>query len=389
MIAPATALRRLSLALLLLPLLLAACSPLGSASSGASRPTPVSTSTASGTASTIGQGSPEDVYLSHLADTGALRGSVLVARGRTILLSKGYGVADEASATPNTPRTRFRIGSITKQFTAMAILILQERGKLHVQDSICIYIADCPLTWQPITLHHLLTHTSGIPNYTNFADFPALIGTPVTVEQLIARFEHAPLDFAPGARWSYSNSGYILLGYVIERVSGMSYASFLQQNIFDPLQMKDSGYDSNTPSLPEHASGYLSNHVSPVYLDMSEFYAAGALYSTVEDLYRWDQALAAHQLVSQPTLAAMFTAYVPCPAGGCALASDLGYGYGWFLARESNRTLIYHLGHIDGFLTYNGFYPQDNVDVVLLSNLETTAVLSISVHLGAMALGAS
>jgi CubicO group peptidase (beta-lactamase class C family) len=271
----------------------------------------------------------------------------------------------------------------------MAILILQERGKLHTQDAICLYIADCPTTWQPITMRHLLTHTSGIPNYTNFPDFPALIGAPVTVEQLIARFKQSPLDFAPGTRWSYSNSGYILLGYVIERVSGMSYASFLDQNIFIPLQIRDSGYDENTPSLPEHASGYLRAHISPVYLDMSEFYAAGALYSTVEDLYRWDQALTTQRLVSQQTLDAMFTAYVPCPAGGCALASDLGYGYGWFLAKESNRTLIYHLGHIDGFLTYNGFYPQDNVDVVLLSNLETTAVLSISVHLGAMALGAS
>jgi len=388
MVAPATVLRRLSLALLLLPLLLAACGPLGSTSSGASHPTPVSTSTAAGMADTIGQGSPEDGYLSHLAETGALRGSVLVAHSGTILLSKGYGVADEASAMPNTPRTRFRIGSITKQFTAMAIVILQERGKVHVKDSICVYVSDCPAAWQPITLHHLLTHTSGIPNYTNFADFPALIGTPVTVEQLIARFKQSPLDFAPGARWSYSNSGYILLGYVVERVSGVSYARFLQANIFDPLQMRDSGYDSNTPTLPEHASGYLSAHNPPVYIDMSEVYAAGALYSTIEDLYRWDQALAAHRLVSPQTSDAMFTAYVTCPAGGCALASDLGYGYGWFLARESGRTLIYHLGHIDGFLTYNGFYSQDSVDVVLLSNLETTAVLSISVHLGAMALGA-
>src|SRR5260221_7913339 len=152
-----------------------------------------------------------------------------------------------------------------------------------------------------------------------------------------------------GARWNYSNSGYILLGYVVERVSGKSYARFLQENIFDLLQMRDSGYDSNTPSLPEHASGYLSAHNPPVYLDMSEFYAAGALYSTVEDLYRWDQALATHQLVSQQTLDAMFTAYIPCPAGGCALASDVGYGYGWFLARESNPLRIYHLRPIAGF----------------------------------------
>jgi CubicO group peptidase (beta-lactamase class C family) len=327
------------------------------------------------------------MYLSHLAETGALRGSVLVARGGTVLLSKGYGVADEASATPNTPATRFRIGSITKQFTAMAILILQERGDLRVQDSICLYITDCPPAWQPVTLHHLLTHTSGIPDYINSAGFPALIGTPATPEQLIDRFKDLPLEFTPGARWKYSNSGYTLLGYVIERVSGMSYASFLRENIFDPLQMKDSGYDSNTPSLPEHASGYLSPHNSPVYLDMSEFYAAGALYSSVEDLYRWDQALAAHRLITPEDSTAMFTAYIPCPPGGCALSTDLGYGYGWFIANDSNRTLIYHLGHIDGFLTFNGFYPQDHVDVVLLSNLETTAVLADSVKLGELALG--
>jgi CubicO group peptidase (beta-lactamase class C family) len=312
---------------------------------------------------------------------------VLIARNGVVLLSKGYGPADEASKIPDAPQTRFRIGSITKQFTAMAILILQERGKLHVQDHLCLYITDCPTDWQPITLQQLLTHTSGIPDYINSPDFPPYIGTPATPAQLIARFKDQPLLFAPGTRWSYSNSGYTLLGYIIEEVSGESYAQFLQENIFDPLQLRDTGYDSNTPALPQHATGYLSPHVEPVYLDMSEFYAAGALYSTVEDLERWDQALAMHRLVSQQSLDAMFAVAVPCPAGGCLLPSDLGYGYGWFIATESNQRLIYHLGHIDGFLTFNGFYPSVGLDVVVLSNMDSSPVLNIATHLGAMALG--
>ena len=326
-----------------------------------------------------------DAYLSGLAQSGDLRGSVLVARGDTVLLSKGYGVADEASGAPNTATTRFRIGSITKQFTAMAILILQEQGKLRVEDSICRYVSDCPEAWRPIALRHLLTHTSGIPNYTDLPDFPALIGTPATLDQLIARFRSLPLQFTPGARWSYSNSGYILLGAVIERVSGQSYSAFLQDHIFTPLGMRDTSYDANTPPSPQHATGYLSAHHQPVYLDMSEFGPAGALASTVEDLYRWDRALIAHRLVSQQTMDAMFTPAIPCPAGGCALPSDRGYGYGWFIAAEAGQTLIYHLGRIDGFLTYNGFSRPDDITVVLLSNLETTAVLGDSLKLAEMA----
>ena len=331
--------------------------------------------------------SAEDAYLTQLAASGTFRGSVLIAHDGMVLLSKGYGLADEARNIPNTPQTRFRIGSITKQFTAMAIVILQERGKLQVQDHVCLYVPDCPVDWQPITLKHLLTHTSGIPDYINQPDFLSFIGTPATPEQLVARFKDVPLLFTPGDHWSYSNSGYTLLGYIIERVSGETYAQFLQENIFDPLQLRDTGYDTNNPPLPQHATGYISPHVEPVYIDMSELYAAGALYSTVEDLERWDQALAMGRLVSQQSLDAMFAVSIPCPAGGCGLSTDLGYGYGWFIAKESNQQLIYHLGHIDGFLTFNGFYPASKLDVVVLSNLDSAPVLTTSVKLGAMVLG--
>jgi CubicO group peptidase (beta-lactamase class C family) len=373
----------LALCFTLALMLLTACAPLPSAMH-ASTPTRALPSPLS-TATLTPAGARLDAYLSGLAQSGALRGSALVARGESVLLSKGYGVADEASGAPNIATTRFRIGSITKQFTAMAILIMQEQGKLRVEDPLCHYLADCPEAWRPITLRHLLTHTSGIPNYTNFPDFPALIGTPVTLDQLIARFRSLPLEFTPGARWSYSNSGYIVLGAVIERVSGQTYSAFLQDHIFAPFGMRDTGYDTNSPQPPQHATGYLKAHEQPVYIDMSEVGPAGALYSTVEDLYRWDRALVAHRLVSQETMNAMFTVYTPCPPGGCALPSDRGYGYGWFIAGESGQTLVYHLGHIDGYLTYNGFSQPDDVTVVLLSNLETTAVLADSLRLAAMA----
>jgi len=327
-----------------------------------------------------------NAYLTHLTETGVLSGSVLVAK-QGMLFTKGYGLADKDAHVPNTPQTRFRIGSLTKQFTAMAILILQEDGKLHVQDHLCQYITDCPADWQPITLFHLLTHSSGIPDYTNFSDFVATWTQPTTPEQLIARFKNQPLDFPSGSRFQYSNSGYVLLGYIIERVSGESYATFLQQHIFTPLKLNNTGYDSTHPALPQHATGYYAGYVKPDAYDMSVLYSAGALYSTAQDLYVWDQALTHATLISQQAMNAMLTVHIPCPRsgpGGCLLPTDLGYGYGLFIAAEPEGKLIYHVGHIDGFFTYNGFYPHSDLSIVVLSNLETTNVLQIGRTLAAM-----
>lgn len=327
-----------------------------------------------------------DAYLTHLNKNGVLSGAVLVAQNG-MLFAKGYGLADKDASIPNTPLTRFRIGSITKQFTAMGILILQERGKLHVTDRLCFYIADCPQDWQPITIAHLLTHSSGIPDYTNFANFVPTWTRPTTPEELISRFKNMPLEFTPGSRFRYSNSGFILLGYIIERVSGESYAAFLQENIFGPLKMNNSGYDVAYPALPQHASGYYRDYSKPDPYDPSVLYAAGALYSTVEDLNTWNSALMTRTLISQQTSDAMFTPHIPCPPagpGGCLLHTDRGYGYGLFIAAEPQGRLIYHVGHIDGFFTYSGFYPASKLSVVVLSNLETTNVLQIGRTLASM-----
>lgn len=373
--------RRGLFVLLLLLLILSSCSTSSTSKTSATATVPIATPAPK----PLPDATQIDAYLSHLAATGALTGSVLVAHDGSVF-SKGYGPADRDAHILNTVQTMFRIGSVTKQFTAMAILILQERGKLHVQDKLCMYIANCPQDWRPITLYDLLIHASGIPNYTDFSDFVATWNQPTTPTQLIARFKNRPLDFSPGAKWSYSNSGYILLGYIIERVSGESYATFLQKNIFTPLKMTHTGYDDSQPHLPTHATGYYAGYVKPEFYDMSVFYATGALYSDVEDLYTWDQALAQHRLVSQQSLDAMFAPHIPCPPHGCALSTDLGYGYAWFVAKQPEGRLIYHLGRIDGYLSYNGFYPASNVDVVVLSNLEGTNVLKIGTTLAGMVL---
>jgi CubicO group peptidase (beta-lactamase class C family) len=300
-------------------------------------------------------------------------GAVLVARNGKILLSRGYGWADRDNQIANTPQTKYRLGSVTKQFTAVAILILQTQGKLDVQDPICSHIPECPDSWQEITIHHLLTHTSGISNLTDFPDFKTFKATPTTPEQTISRFKDKPLDFQPGKRWNYSNSGYLLLGYLIEQVSGQSYEMFLQQNIFDPLQMTNTGYDHDDGSLATGYTGANSHWEKPDYIDMSLPYAAGGLYSTVEDLYRWDQALFdTGQLVSQESLDLMFTPHAKMTMNG------LGYGYGWFVGRMNQHRAVSHGGGIDGFVTEIRRYIVDEVTIIILSNRQTTNVPQIA-----------
>lgn len=315
-----------------------------------------------------------------------MTGAVRVEKDGAVVLEQGYGLADEASRIANTPATRFRIGSNTKQFTAMAVLLLADDGRLGVDDPICGHLDDCPDAWQPITIQELLDHSSGIPDYINSPGFPALIGTPATVDELIGRIRDLPLEFTPGSRWSYSNSGYLLLGAIVTHESGLSYADFLRQRIFAPLGMADTDYDSDHPPLGTHATGYLSQGVKPVFLAMSEFDAAGALASTVGDLAKWDAALQAGTIGSAAARAAMFTPHIACPSGGCALGSDIGYGDGWFIADVSGQRYDYHWGRIDGFQSSNGFYPDAHVTVIVLSNLETVDTFGIASQLGAAAL---
>ena len=303
-----------------------------------------------------------DTVLGNLAQQSLFTGSVLIAKQGRVLLSQGYGLADREWNIPNKPQTRFRLGSLTKQFTAMAILILESQGKLNVKDPICKYIPDCPSTWEAITIKHLLTHTSGIPDFLSFADYPSTRNVPSTPVQTIARFKDKPLEFQPGEKFSYSNSGYIVLGYIIKQVSGQTYEDFLKQSIFTPLNLRDTGYDHNSNSL---AVGYPDRYstLPADFIDMSIPYAAGGLYSTVEDLYRWEQSLSTDHLVPKTYLDEMFAPQVAIPDSG------LAYGYGWITGKDPlGRSINAHSGGIEGFASTIARYPDDQVTIIILSN---------------------
>ncbi len=251
-----------------------------------------------------------DQIVQYWVDDHQFMGAVLVARGDKILFKKAYGSANLEWSIPNTTTTRFRIASVTKQFTAAAILLLEERGKLRIEDPIKKYYPDAPAAWDKISLVNLLQHTSGIANYTDEPDMGSWMTQPNTPAELVKRVRDKPLQFEPGAEMRYSNTGYVLLGIAIEKASGMSYAAFLKQNIFDPLGMKDSGYDENEPIVARRAAGYSQGPTGPInakYTDMTTPFSAGALYSTVEDLLRWERALFGKKVLSEASLKKMTT----------------------------------------------------------------------------------
>jgi len=318
-------------------------------------------------------------YMTARVNRDHFSGSILIAREGKVLFSKGYGMANLEHDVPNTPRTKYRLGSITKQFTAMAILILQQQGKLNVHDKIKKYVPDAPKAWDEITIENLLTHTSGIYNYTESLEFLKTLPVRVTLKELIAKFKDKPLNFKPGEKFSYSNSGYIVLGQIIETVSGQNYPSFLKQAILDPLTMNESGYDNATSILKHRASGYVRRLgivlTNCDYVDMSIPHAAGAMYSTTHDLLKWDQALYTEKLVPRKSLDAMFTPHKD------------NYGYGWLIDKKFGQTRYEHGGGIMGFVTIIERYPDEKLLVVALSNLENSPIGSIGTDLAAIALG--
>jgi len=305
-------------------------------------------------------------YMQAQVRASGFSGAILLARNGVPLVSKGYGFANAEWQIPNAPDTKFRVGSITKQFTSMLIMRLQEQGTLRVQDPICTYLSPCPDAWKPVTIHHLLTHTSGIPSYTDSPDYLKTMMVPKTLDEMVAGFRGQPLEFEPGSRFKYDNSGYFLLGLIVEKTSGKTYENALKSEIFDPLGMKDTGYDHYATILPRRATGYGRNGstlINAPYLDMLQPYAAGALYSTVQDLLIWDQALYTDRLLPAAARTAMFTPFKD------------GYAYGWSIRPASpatgGRMLIEHGGGINGFATMFVRVPDDRVTSIAFSNLQT------------------
>ena len=330
-------------------------------------------------------------YLNGLASSGEFTGSALVASNGQVLLDAGFGLADRATRAPNGPQTIYQVGSVTKQFTAMAIAMLAQRGRLRLSGQACDYLPGCPPSWRPITIVELLTHTSGIADWSTWNPTGPLPGEATDpVAAIVSHAEAEPLSFRPGSQAAYSNPGYVVLGEIIERVSGMSYAAFLREHVFAPLGMTHTGVYQGQPAGSGHALGYLANgSVAPSYLT-ADSSSAGAIYSTVGDLYRWDQALVTGtpRLVAPSLLTQILTAHVPCPYQSCPLPADRGYGYGWFVGGTGRARLVNHSGSVLGFWAYNGFYPARDIVVVVLGNLDTIAINPISAQLNRLAVSA-
>lgn len=318
-----------------------------------------------------------DEYLKAHVDQGRFSGTVLIAQGDDVIVRQGYNQADREHDVPNTPETKFRLGSVTKQFTAMAILQLQQQGTLTVQDPISTHLPNYP-NGDRITVEHLLNHTSGIPNFTSFDNYQQLMRRNRSTDEVIEQFEDRELEFEPGSQFSYSNSNYVLLGHLVEQLSGQSYPAYLREHIFGPLGMSNSGYDRRAPILEHRAEGYTMDGdqlVNADFIDMSIPHAAGALYSTVDDLHKWDRALYTDQLLNESLRQRMFT-----PGKG-------DYGYGWIIDEAHGRKRIHHSGGINGFVTNVSRFPNQDVAIVALSNFMHAPMPTISDDLASIVFG--
>jgi CubicO group peptidase (beta-lactamase class C family) len=310
-------------------------------------------------------------------------GTILIAQDGKPLVAKGYGYANREWQVPNTPQTKFRIGSITKQFTSMLIMQLREQGKVKLEDSICVYATPCPDTWGPVTIHHLLTHTSGIPTYTGITAWRETNMMPKTIEQIVALVRDLPLQWTPGDKYEYNNSGYFLLGVVIEKASGKKYEQALQEMILTPLGLKDTGYDWSSTIIPRRASGYSGQGTAlknAAALDMQQPYAAGALYSTVEDLLTWDQALYTDKLIPEAAKTTMWTPF------------KNAYAYGWNIGEPAANLFgghrrIAHSGGINGFSSMIVRLPEPKVTIIVLANNETANAALVGRDLAAIYFG--
>jgi CubicO group peptidase (beta-lactamase class C family) len=313
-------------------------------------------------------------------------GAVLVAENGKVIFKKGYGMANMEWDIPIETDTKFRLGSITKQFTSMLILQLVQEGKIKLDGKLTDYLPDYRKdTGDRITIHQLLNHTSGIPSYTGLPNFFQDISrNPYSVSDFVKKFASGDLEFEPGTKWNYNNSGYFLLGAIVERVTGKPYEQVLKERIFDPVGMKNTGYDHHDTILARRASGYErrpGGYINAPYLDMSLPYAAGSLYSTVEDLYLWDQALYTDKLLSAELKEQMYKPGLS------------NYAYGWVVrkaplgAAGEPVTIIQHDGGINGFNTTIIRMPESKNLIVMLNNTGGAKLGEMSQKIAAILFG--
>jgi len=300
-----------------------------------------------------------DEYAKAAFKVNEFNGTVLVMQKGKTIYKQSFGMADREWNVANTAETKYRIGSVTKQFTAACILLLAEQGKLSLEDKLSTYITNYP-KGDSINIHMLLNHTSGIKNYTDIPEFWPKAILPLSHDSMIALFKNKPLDFSPGSKWNYSNSGYFLLGVIVEKASGKNFSDYLLENVIKKTGLKNTAMDDLDSVLVYRAKGYDKNRQGvwqhAMYISMEGPYSAGAMVSTVDDLYLWTKALHNNQVLSAASTQKMMTAY----------KDNYGYGIGVDSLKTHRR--VSHNGGIPGFSSYLAYFPNDDICVALISN---------------------
>lgn len=332
----------------------------------------------------IGSSIPQqlDAYLQACTDLGYFSGSVLIAKGGKLLVNKGYGLSNHEHSVPNSPATQFRLSSLSKPFVSLAIMKLQEKGLLTVNDRLSDYISDYP-RGNEITIHHLLTHTSGIKNYTALSEFQTFKKLPATIPQIIERFKYLGLAANPGSVYKFCNSNYALLCFIIERVTGQSHYEYIKEHILKPAGMINTGYDTHCAIVPGRAAGYMLENnelVNADYTDITAAVGLGSFYSTVEDMYLFNKALDTPLLASRNSLEQMFTPYAQIGDK----EDNIMYGYGWATITLAGHEVKKHIAGIDGFSTAMYRFADENMFIVVLSNFQHALTEPLSFDLAAI-----
>jgi CubicO group peptidase (beta-lactamase class C family) len=316
----------------------------------------------------------DDIILAELTDQNGPGGVFMVAKDGKTIYEKAFGKANVEVEVDLTEKHIFQLGSMTKQFTAVAILMLEEQGLLSVNDTISKFIPDYP-NGSNITLHHLLTHTAGIKDFTKMKSLKDIAQKEITPQNMVDFFKNEVVDFLPGEKFEYNNSGYFLLGYIIELTSGISFETFIQKNIFDKIGMNQSYYASDRNIIKHRAYGYQKKenlYFNKKLISFSIPYASGALMSSTSDLLKWQNALNQNSLLKPENAAKAYTKYL------LQEGKEINYGYGWHI-RDINGTLTReHGGSIFGFKSMGVYIPSEDLYVVGLTNCDCNSPTKIT-----------
>ncbi|MGZ5191685.1 MAG: serine hydrolase [Flavisolibacter sp.] len=299
-----------------------------------------------------------DQYMSSQASLHEFSGNAMVVHKGKVVYKKAFGMANREWNIPNSIETKFRIGSITKQFTSAAILQLVEKGKIRLDDKLSSFFPAFPKA-DSVTIHMLLNHTSGIKGYTDIKNFRSIAALPYSKDSVLALVSREPYDFSPGTMYTYSNSGYFILGYIIEKVSGQSYDAYINEYLIQKIGLKNTGLDRLDSIIPNRSSGYImpmGNYKNAPFISMEFPFSAGAIFSTVDDIYQWQKALFTGKVLSADLFKKMTTPYLK------------NYGYGLHVDSFYNHAHIGHNGGISGYSSSSEYYPSDDLYIVVLSN---------------------